>query len=76
MTRQFTTVYKKRGRWYIGWVEEMPGVNTQGRSLKELRENLKEALEMVIEANRFLATRNLVSVFIVSPWRFLFDEMG
>jgi len=28
--RQFTALYKKSGRWYSGWIEEIPGVNTQG----------------------------------------------
>ena len=49
MERQFTAVFEKLGRWYIGWVEEIPGVNTQGRTLKEARENLKEALELILE---------------------------
>ncbi len=54
MEKQFTAVYEKRGRWYVAHVEEVPGVNTQGRTLKEARENLKEALHMVLEANREL----------------------
>lgn len=53
--RQFTAIYQKRGRWFLAWVEEIPGVNTQGRTLKETQENLKEALQMVIESNRKLA---------------------
>ena len=44
MTRKFTAVYKKSGKWYLGWIEEIPGVNTQGRTLRETRENLREAL--------------------------------
>ena len=55
---EFTAVFEKRGRWYVAYVEELPGVNTQGRSLNAARENLKEALKMVIEANRELASRN------------------
>jgi predicted RNase H-like HicB family nuclease len=39
---------------YIGFVEELPGANTQGATLEEARENLKEAVELVIEANRQL----------------------
>ncbi len=54
---EFTAVYQKRGRWVIGYIEEIPGANTQGRTLKEARENLKEALRMVIEANRELAAK-------------------
>ncbi len=53
--RQFTAVYKKAGRWYLGWVEEIPGVNTQGKTLKEVRENLREALLLVLETNRILS---------------------
>ena len=51
---QFTAVYKKSGKWYLGWVEEVPGVNTQGRTLKEVKENLKEALILIIETNRLV----------------------
>jgi len=54
MARQFTAIYKKRGKWYLGWVEEIPGVNTQGRTLKEAKENLKEALLLILETNRIL----------------------
>jgi predicted RNase H-like HicB family nuclease len=50
MQREFTAVIEKRGRWYIGTVEEIPGVNTQGRSLRELRRSLKEAIQLILEA--------------------------
>jgi len=53
--KQFTAVYKKSGKWYAAWVEEIPGVNTQGRTLKEAKENLKEALSLVLETNRLLS---------------------
>jgi predicted RNase H-like HicB family nuclease len=39
----------------VAYVEEIPGANTQGRTLAEARENLKEALELVLEENRLLA---------------------
>ncbi len=55
MKHQFTSVIEKRGRWYVA--EEIPGVNTQGRTLAEARQNLKEALTLVIEANRELAAK-------------------
>lgn len=48
---------ERRGKWYVAYVEEIPDVNTQGRTLAEARLNLKEALAMVIEANRELAAR-------------------
>ncbi len=54
MKHQFTAVYKKSGKWYSAWIEEVPGVNTQGRTLKEVRENLREALTLIIEINRLL----------------------
>jgi len=57
MKHQFTSVIEKRGKWYVAYIEEIPGVNTQGRTLAEARRNLKEALTMVIEANRELAAR-------------------
>ena len=53
----FTAVIQKRGRWYVAYVEEIPGVNTQGHTLAEARRNLKEALRLVLEANRQLAAR-------------------
>jgi predicted RNase H-like HicB family nuclease len=57
MKHQFTSVIEKRGKWYVAYIEEIPGVNTQGRTLAEARRNLKEALTMVIEANRELAAK-------------------
>jgi len=58
MARQFTAIYKKSGKWYLGWIEEIPGVNTQGRTLKETKENLKEALLLILETNRILNKKN------------------
>lgn len=57
MIGQFTAAYTKRGKWYIGTVEEISGVNTQGKTLAETKENLKEALIMVLEANKEIAHR-------------------
>lgn len=68
MTREFTAVIEKKGRWYVAWVEEIPGVNTQGKTLAEARRNLKEALQLILEQNRLLskssagARREVVSV--------------
>ena len=49
--REFTAIFKKTKGWYTGWVEEIPGVNTQGKTLEKARENLKEALSLVLETN-------------------------
>jgi len=59
MARQFTAIYKKSGKWYLGWVEEIPGVNTQGKTLKEVKENLKEALLLILETNRTLNKKEI-----------------
>ena len=53
----FTAVYRKSGKWWAAYVEELPGVNTQGATLAEARANLKEALAMILEANRDLARK-------------------
>jgi len=55
MSITLTAVYRKVPEGYIGFVEELPGANTQGVTLDQARENLKEAVELVIEANRALA---------------------
>jgi predicted RNase H-like HicB family nuclease len=57
MKGEFTAVFEKQGKWYVAYVEEVPGANTQGRTLKEARENLKEALLLVLQANRALAEK-------------------
>ncbi|MBI2864431.1 MAG: type II toxin-antitoxin system HicB family antitoxin [Chloroflexi bacterium] len=52
MRIQLTAVFKKVPEGYIGFVEELPGANTQGDTLEEARANLEEAVRMVLEANR------------------------
>ena len=61
MKKQFTGVYKKSGKHYLGWVEEIPGVNTQGNTLKEAKENLRDALWLVLETNKILSDKDLPS---------------
>ncbi len=51
---KYTAVFRRDGSWWMGYVEELPGANTQGRTLEEARENLKEALSLILEANRSL----------------------
>jgi predicted RNase H-like HicB family nuclease len=60
-----TAVYMQVPEGYIAFVEELPGANTQGKTLEEARENLQEAVSLVLEANRELAERSLAgkSVF-------------
>lgn len=59
MQLQLTAVFKKVPEGYIGFVEELPGANTQGATLEEARANLAEAIQMVLEANRTLAQESL-----------------
>jgi len=55
--RKLTRIIQKRGRWYIAYVREIPGVNTQGRTLAEAWANLKEALTLIVETNRKIRRR-------------------
>ena len=57
---KMTAVFMAVPEGYIVFVEELPGANTQGDTLDEARENLKEAVYMVLEANRELAERSIV----------------
>jgi predicted RNase H-like HicB family nuclease len=57
MTLEFTAVFRRVPEGYIGFVEELPGANTQGATLEEARSNLKEAVTLVLEANRILAQK-------------------
>ena len=52
---QFNAVFKKVPEGYIGFVEELPGANTQGKTLEETRSNLHEAIQLTLKANRALA---------------------
>jgi predicted RNase H-like HicB family nuclease len=54
-----TKVFQKVPEGYIGFVEELPGANTQGETLEAARANLEEAIELVLEANRVLAEEQL-----------------
>ena len=59
MIGQFTAVYIKKDGCYVGYVEEITGVNTQGRTLAETKKNLKEALILILETNKRLAHKIL-----------------
>ncbi|GFP20254.1 hypothetical protein HKBW3S42_01281 [Candidatus Hakubella thermalkaliphila] len=52
MHTEYTAVIKQKGDWWIGWIEEVPGVNSQERTYQELIESLQEALREAIEFNR------------------------
>lgn len=48
----YTAIIQRDGEWWIGWVKEIPGINSQGRTRKELIENLRSALKEALEINR------------------------
>jgi predicted RNase H-like HicB family nuclease len=56
---QLTAVFIPVPEGYIAFVEEIPGANTQGDTLEEARQNLREAVALVLEANRELAEKSL-----------------
>jgi len=52
MRSEFTAVVQRDGAWWVGWIQEIPGVNSQGASREELMENLQSALQEMLEINR------------------------
>jgi predicted RNase H-like HicB family nuclease len=65
MTMKLTAVYRKVPEGYIAFVEELPGANTQGRTLEEARANLGEAVDLLLDANRSLAEQALHGVEVI-----------
>jgi predicted RNase H-like HicB family nuclease len=55
----WTAIYRRVPEGYIGFVEELPGANTQGATLEEARSNLREAIDLILEANRTLAEESI-----------------
>ena len=61
----FTAVFQKFPGGYAGFVEELPGANTQGKTLEEARTNLAEAVQLVLQANRELTEESLVGKTVI-----------
>jgi len=57
MSQTFTAIVKQEGDWWIGWIEEVPGVNCQERTREELRETLRVTLAELLEVRREHARR-------------------
>lgn len=57
----FTAVFEKIDGWWIGFVEELPGANTQGETLAEARENSTEAVQLIVAASREIDRRRVVN---------------
>ena len=61
--RGFTAVIRQDGAWWIGWIEEVPGVNSQGATREELIANLRESLAEAVEMNREDARKAAGAIF-------------
>ena len=59
MGTKLTAVFQKSPYGYIGYVEELPGSNTQGETLEETKKNLIEAIRLVLEANKQIMEEEL-----------------
>ena len=64
-TMSFTALYQKVPEGYIAFVEELPGANTQGHTLDEARENLKEAIILVLEAYKQLTEEEIAGKEVI-----------
>ncbi len=60
-----TAVFQKVPQGYVGFVEELPGANTQGATLEEARQNLQEAVQLVLAANRELAEQEIADKSVI-----------
>jgi len=65
MEIKLTAVFRKVAEGYIGFVEELPGANTQGSTLEEAREDLHEVIQLVLEANRMLSEESLLGQEVI-----------
>jgi len=59
MKSHFTAIFEQTDKWWIAYVQELPGANTQGATLEEARMNLREAVTLVLEANRAIVEREM-----------------
>ena len=59
MDYHFTAIIKKVDNYFVGFVSELPGANSQGSTIEETRENLKEAIRLILQANREIIEKTL-----------------
>ena len=64
MERTFEATIEKRDKWYIGWVEAVPGAFSQGKTIREVEENLKEAVQLILESQQELRTKGVVGKIV------------
>ena len=67
MSNTYTAITKKEGNWWIGWIEEIPGVNCQERTRKKLLQTLKITLREALEFNRQEALKAAASDYTEEP---------
>jgi predicted RNase H-like HicB family nuclease len=67
MAHAFTAVVKRSGEWWIGWIQEIPGVNCQEATKEELLETLKVTLTEILEINRDMSRREAGSDYEEYP---------
>jgi predicted RNase H-like HicB family nuclease len=65
MSIQLTAVFMKVPEGYVAFVEELPGANTQAETLEEARQNLNEAVALVLEANRALSEQSIAGADVI-----------
>ena len=65
MREKLTAVFRKSKYGYIGYVEELQGANSQGKTLEETKKNLIEAIQLVLEANRQMAEEEETDVEVI-----------
>ena len=71
---KLTAVFQKVPEGYIGFVQELPGANTQASTLDEARDNLSEAVELVLEANRTLTEESIRGQDVIREPLVIVDE--
>ena len=71
---RLTAIVQKVPEGFIGFVEELPGANTQGATLDEVRNNLNEAVELVLEANRVLSEESIQGQQVIREPLFVSGE--
>ena len=65
MHLEFTAVFQPVAEGFIGFIEELPGANTQGATLDEARENLREAVRLTMATNRALAEESIRGTAVI-----------
>jgi predicted RNase H-like HicB family nuclease len=67
MTNTYTAILKQDGEWWIGWIEELPGINCQEKSREDLIQTLKVTLKEALEFNRQEAIKAAAPEYIEEP---------